>query len=227
MINWQILQRNTRKINEPQEFVVLKFSWNPLGLRIHSSNDEICSLKVWTIERTNQSAISLNKWNWRFVCGKNKLCKLSFIWWVSLKFNCFTIFSIVVLFYFIFNRKMGSGRSARLPPTPTHASSIRIIEASTGFSTDSTAASTTHNKSIAQSQSAFDGITDQERQYILSVLQRNNDLQQRDASRLMWVTIENPFNFKLILIIFLENEMVLFRFVFCSCFVGSCNYFEW
>lgn len=81
---------------------------------------------------------------------------------------------------------MGSGRSARLPPTPTHASSIhRIIEASTGFSTDSTADTTINSTSIKQSQSAFDGITDQERQYILSVLQRNNELQQRDATRLM------------------------------------------
>lgn len=82
---------------------------------------------------------------------------------------------------------MGSGRSARLPPTPTHASSIhRRIEASTGFSTDSTTADTTINSSsIKQSQSAFDGITDHERQYILSVLQRNNDLQQRETARLM------------------------------------------
>lgn len=38
---------------------------------------------------------------------------------------------------------------------------------------------------MMQSQSAFDGITDQERQYILNVLQRNNDVQQRDAARLM------------------------------------------
>ena len=81
---------------------------------------------------------------------------------------------------------MGSGRSARLPPTPTHASSIhRIIEASTGFSTDSTADTTINSSSKKQSQSAFDGITDQERQYILSVLQRNNELQQRDAARIM------------------------------------------
>lgn len=84
---------------------------------------------------------------------------------------------------------MGSGRSARLPPTPTHASSIRTdsirkVEASTGFSTDSTTSPKLHSSSIKQSQSAFDGITDQERQYILSVLQRNNDVQQRDATRL-------------------------------------------
>lgn len=83
---------------------------------------------------------------------------------------------------------MGSGRSARLPPTPTHASSIqRIIEASTGFS-NQTAPDTNINSTDSinqQSQSAFDGITDHERQYILSVLQRNNDVQQRDAARLM------------------------------------------
>lgn len=104
-------------------------------------------------------------------------------------------FFYIFLSFFFSNRKMGSGRSARLPPTPTHASSIhRIIEASTGFSTDSTTAADTtstttaiNSSSIKQSQSAFDGITDQERQYILSVLQRNNDLQQRDATRLMWV----------------------------------------
>lgn len=53
---------------------------------------------------------------------------------------------------------------------------------------DTTTTSATINSgSIKQSQSAFDGITDQERQYILTVLQRNNDLQQRDATRLMWV----------------------------------------
>lgn len=85
---------------------------------------------------------------------------------------------------------MGSGRSARLPPTPPRASSIqRLIDASTGFSNDST--TTDANKINTtdlinqQSQSAFDGITDTERQYILSVLQRNNDVQQRDAARLM------------------------------------------
>lgn len=83
---------------------------------------------------------------------------------------------------------MGSGRSARLPPTPSHASSIhRIIEASTGFSNDPTPDTNIMGiDSInQQSQSAFDGITEHERQYILNVLQRNNDVQQRDAARLM------------------------------------------
>lgn len=77
---------------------------------------------------------------------------------------------------------MGSGRSARLPPTPPHTSSIhRLIEASTGSSVDSNISAS----DLKQTQSAFDGITEQERQYIISVLQRNNDVQQRDAARLM------------------------------------------
>lgn len=85
---------------------------------------------------------------------------------------------------------MGSGRSARLPPTPTHASTIhRLIEASTGYSsTDSTTADTQHingSDLLQQSQQVFDRISDHERQYILSVLERNNDVQQRDAARLM------------------------------------------
>lgn len=82
---------------------------------------------------------------------------------------------------------MGSGRSARLPPTPTHVSTIhRIIEASTGFSTtDSTSATNTNGSDLLQSQQVFDRITDHERQYILTVLERNNDVQQRDAARLM------------------------------------------
>lgn len=87
---------------------------------------------------------------------------------------------------FYLNRKIGSGRSARLPPTPTRVPNIqRIIDASTGFSTDSTADTNTNGTDMVQSQSAFDGITDHERHYILSVLQRNNDVQQRDAARLM------------------------------------------
>lgn len=84
---------------------------------------------------------------------------------------------------------MGSGRSARLPPTPARASSIqRLIDASTGLSSDSSSSDTNINGPDhinQQSTSAFDGITDQERQYILSVLQRNNDVHQRDAARLM------------------------------------------
>lgn len=82
---------------------------------------------------------------------------------------------------------MGSGRSARLPPTPTHVSTIhRIIEASTGYSADSTADTHINGSDLLQqSQQVFDRITDHERQYILSVLERNNDVQQRDAARLV------------------------------------------
>lgn len=79
---------------------------------------------------------------------------------------------------------MGIGRSARLPPTPTHVSTIqRIIEASTGYSTVSTAE--TNGGDLLQSQQVFDRITDHERQCILNVLERNNEVQQRDAARLM------------------------------------------
>lgn len=131
--------------------------------------------------------------------------------WKSMILLARTALGFISYLFFLFcNRKMGSGRSARLPPTPTHASSIhRIIEASTGFSTDSMAADTTttttttiNSSSIKQSQSAFDGITDQERQYILSVLQRNNELQQRDATRLMWVNQFQYYNAFSILIYF-------------------------
>lgn len=88
--------------------------------------------------------------------------------------------------YFYLCRKMGSGRSARLPPTPTHVSSIhRIIEASTGYSLDSTADTQLNASDMLQSQQVFDRISDHERQYILSVLERNQDVQQRDAARLM------------------------------------------
>lgn len=83
---------------------------------------------------------------------------------------------------------MGSGRSARLPPTPTHASTIhhhRMIEAPTGYPTDSTPETNINSSDLLQSQQVFERITDHERQYILSVLERNNDVQQRDAARLM------------------------------------------
>lgn len=75
---------------------------------------------------------------------------------------------------------MGSGRSARLPPTPTHSSTIqRIIEAST------TADTNINGTDLLQQSHVFDRISDHERQYILNVLERNNDVQQRDAARLM------------------------------------------
>lgn len=83
---------------------------------------------------------------------------------------------------------MGGGRSARLPPTPTHASTIhhhRMIEASSAYATDSVADTSTNDSELLQSQQVFERITDRERQYILSVLERNNDVQQRDAARLM------------------------------------------
>ena len=90
--------------------------------------------------------------------------------------------------YLVFRRKMGSGRSARLPPTPTHASTIHRMKATTGYSADPTTADTQHingSDLLQQSQQVFDRITDHERQYILSVLERNNDVQQRDTARLM------------------------------------------
>lgn len=83
---------------------------------------------------------------------------------------------------------MGGGRSARLPPTPTHASTIhhhRIVEASSGYTNDSAAETNINGSELLQSQQVFDRISDRERQYILSVLERNNDVQQRDAARLM------------------------------------------
>lgn len=80
---------------------------------------------------------------------------------------------------------MGAGRSARLPATPTRVSNIqRIIEASTGYLNDSTANINTNGSELMHSQQALDRITDHERHYILSVLERNNDVQQRDAARL-------------------------------------------
>ncbi|XP_031625450.1 uncharacterized protein LOC116342095 isoform X2 [Contarinia nasturtii] len=85
--------------------------------------------------------------------------------------------------------KMGSGRSARLPPTPTHSSTIQRIriEASTGYSTDSTptADANINGSDLLQQSHVFDRISDHERQYILNVLERNNDVQQRDAARLV------------------------------------------
>lgn len=88
------------------------------------------------------------------------------------------------------------GGRARLPPTPTHTSNIqRLIDASTGYTSETTTilpnpspdanTNSINGPDLVQTQQVLDRITDHERQYILNVLERNNEVQQRDAARLM------------------------------------------
>lgn len=85
------------------------------------------------------------------------------------------------------------GGRARLPPTPNHTSNIqRLIDASTAYTSEPSIlpnppldANTNTNSDLMQTQQVLDRITDHERQYILNVLDRNNEVQQRDAARLM------------------------------------------
>lgn len=89
---------------------------------------------------------------------------------------------------------MASGRSARLPPTPTHTSNIqRLIEASSAFTNETNSLQTSadantnaiNGPDLMQTQQVLDRMSENERQYILNVLDRNSEVQQRDAVRLM------------------------------------------
>lgn len=88
------------------------------------------------------------------------------------------------------------GGRARLPPTPSHTSNIRhLIDASTtGYTNETTIlpnpssdanTNSINGPDLMHTQQVLDRISDHERQYILNVLERNNEVQQRDASRLM------------------------------------------
>lgn len=88
---------------------------------------------------------------------------------------------------------MASGRSARLPPTPTQHSNLRhIVDASmnSGYANDSnTESSDTINAlgpdlAVATSQ-VLDSLSERERQIILDVLNRDEELRQKDTARIV------------------------------------------
>lgn len=88
---------------------------------------------------------------------------------------------------------MASGRSARLPPTPTPNVRNSDVGPETGY-TATTATTTTIPGStinalgpelaVATSQ-VLDNLSDKERQMILEVLNRDEGVRQRDAARIM------------------------------------------
>lgn len=95
-----------------------------------------------------------------------------------------------MFFVFALYSKMASGRSARLPPTPSHTSNIQhLIDASSGYTSDpnlqtATVDNTINGTNLVQAQ-VLDGISENERKYILNVLDRNNEVHERDAMRIM------------------------------------------
>lgn len=86
---------------------------------------------------------------------------------------------------------MASGRSARLPATPTQTSNIhQLIDApSSAFVSETTVDTNRTNllngSNLVQTQQVLNRMSERERQYILNVLDRNTKVQQRDAMRLM------------------------------------------
>lgn len=83
---------------------------------------------------------------------------------------------------------MTSGRSARLPPTPTRH--VDVSTNNSGFSSSVSVPSENAlnalgpDLAVATSQ-VLDSLSDRERQIILDVLNRDEQVRQRDASRIM------------------------------------------
>lgn len=77
---------------------------------------------------------------------------------------------------------MASGRSARLPPTPT--SNVRHVEVSQNTMHDDTIGVLGPELAAATSQ-VLDSLSDCERKMIIDVLSRDEGLRQRDATRIM------------------------------------------
>lgn len=85
---------------------------------------------------------------------------------------------------------MASGRSARLPPTPS--SNVRHVEvnSNTGYNQNNVnVAEKTINALgpdlAAATSQVLDSLSDRERQMILEVLSRDEGIRQRDAARIM------------------------------------------
>lgn len=85
---------------------------------------------------------------------------------------------------------MASGRSARLPPTPS--SNVRHVEvnSNSGYNQNNVnVAEKTINALgpdlAAATSQVLDSLSDRERQMILEVLSRDEGIRQRDAARIM------------------------------------------
>lgn len=87
---------------------------------------------------------------------------------------------------------MTSGRSARLPPTPTtNVRHVNVSSNNSGFNNTSVSVPSENalnalgpDLAVATSQ-VLDSLSDRERQIILEVLNRDEQVRQRDASRIM------------------------------------------
>lgn len=80
---------------------------------------------------------------------------------------------------------MASGRSARLPATPTLRHSVEV-NPNNGYATvpQETINALGPELAVATSQ-VLESLSDRERQMILEVLNRDEDVRQRDAARIM------------------------------------------
>lgn len=86
---------------------------------------------------------------------------------------------------------MTSGRSARLPPTPT--TNVRHVDVSSSNSGFTTSVNVPAEEALnalgpdlaVATSHVLDSLSDRERQIILDVLNRDEQVRQRDASRIM------------------------------------------
>lgn len=120
-----------------------------------------------------------------------------YFYWAKILDN--NIFSFFVYLY----RKIASGRSARLPPTPMQTTNMRHSLNNVNITGGYTAASLglRNGSSLNALSSDFttsqvlDSLSDREKQIILDVLNRDEEVRQRESARIMWVAIFFSFYF--------------------------------
>lgn len=113
----------------------------------------------------------------------------------------FVIFIILFRYFFsrflICSRKLASGRSARLPPTPTQIQNSNVrhlvdvsINNASGYVGDSKAIDSNGIDTFAPNSAVtttqmLDSLSERERQIILDVLNRDEEVRQRDGARIV------------------------------------------
>lgn len=89
-------------------------------------------------------------------------------------------------------RKLASGRSARLPPTPTQIQNSNVrhlvdvsINNTSGYVGDANAIDTFAPNLAVTTTQMLDSLSERERQIILDVLNRDEEVRQRDGARIV------------------------------------------